>query len=285
MVKLAIRVGIGLSVLGLSLWSFWIEPSGLSQEKHQVQMRGWPQSLDGLEVAVIADLHIGSPYYGMDRLIEVVDVTNRMNPDLILLAGDYVITRMVGGQRVNPEPIAKELGRLRARHGVFAVLGNHDWWFDANRIRQSLLSAGIPVLEDRAVELKSDAHPVWLVGISDYSEGRHDIEKAFKDVPDTARAIVLTHNPDIFPDLSEKAIITFAGHTHGGQVNLPIVGPPITMSKYGQRFAVGHIQENDQHLIVSPGLGTSILPIRFRSPPTILLVTLRSTTTLSESDP
>lgn len=116
----------------------------------------------------------------------------------------------------------------------------------------------------------------WLAGVSDYWEGRHDITAALAAVPAGEPVIAFTHNPDIFPGVQDRVSLTLAGHTHGGQVDLPLVGPPIVPSKFGQRYASGHIVEGGRHLFVGTGTGTSILPVRFRVPPEIRVLVLRS---------
>jgi predicted MPP superfamily phosphohydrolase len=156
--------------------------------------------------------------------------------------------------------------------GVYAVLGNHDWWFDGKRVREALESAQIPVLEDRSTEIMRGRCRLRLAGVSDFWEGAHDVEAALRDVPKIEPVIVLTHNPDIFPAIPPWVALTIAGHTHGGQVYIPGLGRPIVPSKYGQRYALGHIVEEGRHLFVSPGLGTSILPVRFLVPPEISIV-------------
>ena len=268
-------VVLGLILVVLGGWAFWWEPSRLIQRQYDIALNPWPSSCDGLKIAVIADLHVGSPYNDLKRLTEAVRTVSQSKPDVILLGGDYVIHSVVGGSMVEPESIAKALGKLEATSGVYSVLGNHDWWFDGERIKQALEDVGIPVLEDEAVEVEHHECRFWLVGISDYWERAHDIEKAFKAVPNDGSVLVLTHNPDVFVDVPSRASVTFAGHTHGGQVKLPFLGSPVTMSKYGQRFGVGHIEENGKNLFVTPGLGTSILPVRFRVPPEVSLVVLQ----------
>jgi predicted MPP superfamily phosphohydrolase len=159
---------------------------------------------------------------------------------------------------------------------VWAVLGNHDWWLDARRVRRALESVRISVLEDAAVPVRRGSCHFWLAGIGDFWEGRHDIARALESVPDAAPVIAFTHNPDIFPDIPPRVSLTIAGHTHGGQVYVPLIGRPIVPSRYGQRYAIGHIVEGNRHLFVSSGLGTSIMPVRFLVPPEISLIGLRS---------
>jgi predicted MPP superfamily phosphohydrolase len=266
---------LGLVLIVLGGWAFWWEPSRLTQKQYDIALNTWPSSCNELKIAVLSDLHVGSPHFDLPKLEEVVKLVNKGNPDVVLLGGDFVIHSVFGGSIVNPEPIAEELGKLEAKLGVYSVLGNHDWWFDGHRVKSALEDVGIPVLEDEAIEVEFQECRFWLVGIGDYWERAHDVGKAFRDVPGDAPVLVLTHNPDVFVDVPAIALVTFAGHTHGGQVNLPFLGPLVTMSKYGQRFAVGHIKEDGKHLIVSPGLGTSIFPIRFRVPPEISFVVLK----------
>ena len=258
----------------LGLWAFWLEPASLRNEDHELPLPAWPAECTGLRVAVLADLHVGSPFNGLANLETVVALTQKADPDLILLAGDYVIHGVLGGSFEPPEAAAAILGRLDAPAGVYAVLGNHDWWFDPVRVRRALEAESISLLEDRAVAIEHGECRFWLAGVSDYWEGSHDVAAALSAVPSGAPTILFTHNPDIFPDVPARVSLTIAGHTHGGQVFLPGIGRPIVPSDYGERFAIGHIEEGGRHLFVSSGVGTSILPIRFLVPPEVSMLTL-----------
>ena len=224
---------------------------------------------------MLADLHVGSPWNGLDNLERIIERTNAIHPDLILLTGDYVVTNVVGGTFVAPETTAAALRALHAPLGMYAVLGNHDCWLDAPRVRTAFEREGIPVLDDAAREI-DPSRRLWLAGIGDFWEERHDVRAALADVPDDAVVLVFTHNPDVFPHVPDRVALTIAGHTHGGQVALPFIGRPIVPSQYGERYAIGHVVENGRHLFVSPGIGTSLFPIRFRVPPEISVVTLRN---------
>lgn len=261
--------------LGLMLWVFGVEPQRLVVRSAELEIPHWTGSCDGLRVAVVADLHVGSPLNGLDNLTRVVRRTNAANPDLILLAGDYVIRGVAGGAFVPPERIAPELGRLRAPSGVWAVLGNHDWWLDAPRVRRALESAGIPVLEDAARPVQWGACRFWLAGMADSWEGRPDVRGTLARTGNLP-ILAFTHNPDLFPQVPVRVSLPIAGHTHGGQVYIPGIGPPIVPSDYGQRYAAGHVVEGGRHLFVTTGIGTSILPIRFLVPPEIAVLTLHS---------
>jgi uncharacterized protein len=264
----------GIIILGG--WAFWLEPASLFNENHRIVVPSWPAECDGIRVALLADLHVGSPYNGIDKLARIVDLTLAAKPDLILLLGDYITSGVLGGTYVPPEPIADNLRRLSAPMGVFAVLGNHDHSHHAKEIEKAFRAVEIPLLEDRAVAMVSGQCRFWLVGLSDFWEGARRYNAVLSKLPRGASVMAFTHNPDLFPLIPDNVSITFAGHTHGGQVYLPIVGRMIVPSRYGQRFAIGHIVEGKRHLFVSPGLGTSIIPVRFLVPPEVSVVTLRS---------
>jgi predicted MPP superfamily phosphohydrolase len=270
-----VLVAAALALTALGIWAFAIEPASLRTRAYELAIPGWPAECAGVRVAVLADLHVGSPWNGLERLAEVVAETNAAHPDLVLLAGDYV-EGVAGGRKIPPEPIAGELRALGAPLGTWAVLGNHDAWLGEARVRAALEGAGIGVLHDQAAAVERGACGFWLAGISDLWTARHAIETTLEHVTDARAVLALTHNPDIFPDVPARASLTIAGHTHGGQVWLPLLGRPIVPSSYGDRFAIGHVVEDGRHLFVSPGIGTSIVPVRFLVPPEISLLTLRS---------
>jgi predicted MPP superfamily phosphohydrolase len=261
-------------LVALPVWSFWLEPASLRNEDHALELPGWPVPCDGLKIALLTDLHVGSPFNGLPNLHRVVELTQAARPDLILLLGDYVIHGIPGGTFVPPEEIAPVLGELGAPLGVYAVLGNHDWWLDAPRVTRALEAAGIPVLEDASSPVERGTCRFWLAGIGDFWESPHDVGAALRDVPDGAPVIAFTHNPDVFPNIPARVTLTIAGHTHGGQVNLPLIGRLIVPSLYGQRFASGHIVEDGRQLFVATGVGTSIVPVRFRVPPEVSMLIL-----------
>jgi len=266
---------IAAGALACGLRAIWLEPASLTISEERIALP-WP-ARGPLRIAVLTDLHVGSPFNGMSKLRRAVALTNDTHPDVICLLGDLVIQGVIGGRFVEPETIAAELRNLRAPGGVVAVLGNHDGWLDHDRVQRALDANGIRVVEERAVKIESHAGPVWIAGISDLWTGRHDIRAALAAVTDAdAPVILLTHNPDVFPDVPPRVTLTVAGHTHGGQVRLPFIGRPIVPSRFGQRYAAGHIVEGGRHLFVATGIGTSILPVRFRVPPAVTVLTLTS---------
>ncbi|MEA2599895.1 MAG: uncharacterized protein QOF89_887 [Acidobacteriota bacterium] len=267
-----------LAALVLGVWAFGIEPGTLRTREVALAVPGWPAGRAGMRVALLSDLHVGSPHNGLDKLDEVVARTNATRPDLILILGDLVIQDVMGGRFVPPEEITPILGRLRAPLGVYAVLGNHDRWLEAPRVIGALTRAGIPSLEDRAVEITRGGPPFWLVGVSDDWTGRHDVRGALAQVTSDDPVLLFTHNPDIFPTVPSRVSLTLAGHTHGGQVWLPFFGRLVVPSRYGQRYASGSVVEGGRHLFVTSGVGMSILPVRFLVPPEIPILRLRPLT-------
>jgi predicted MPP superfamily phosphohydrolase len=271
LLALAIAAAAGI---GLALWAFWLEPASLRVATYRLAIPRWPAGCAGLSIALISDLHVGSPFNGLAKLEQIVAETQRRKPDLVLLAGDFVIDSVAGGRFVPPEAAAEKLGELAAPLGVFAVLGNHDWYLGGPRVRDALEAAGVRVLEDDALALERGGCAFWLAGIGDFWESRHDVQAALRDVPADASVLAFTHNPDVFPEVPELVALTLAGHTHGGQVKLPFFGRPIVPSRYDERYAIGEVVERGRHLFVTPGVGTSMIPVRFRVPPEISLLTL-----------
>jgi predicted MPP superfamily phosphohydrolase len=265
--------GLLLLCLTLGLWAFVIEPDSLTVNEVTIKLPNWPPSFERLRIALISDLHVGSPYIDSGKLQRIVQTINAAQPDLILLAGDFMVTSRIHNA-VEPEVIAAELKNLRARFGVFVVLGNHDWWYGGERVMRAFNEAGLRVLENDVAQIQYQGKSLWIDGIADEWTRHPDITGTLQRITDDGPIIVLTHNPDIFPDVPARVSLTLAGHTHGGQVNIPFIGRPQVPSKYGQRYAIGHIVEDNRHLFVTPGIGTSIMPVRFRVPPEISLLTI-----------
>jgi len=175
-----------------------------------------------------------------------------------------------------PEVFGPVLKDLHAPLGVYSVLGNHDWWWDGRRVRSGLEANGIKVLDDEVAEIKGRSVSLWLAGLADLWTRPQNIEETIARIPQGAPIIALTHNPDIFPRLPERVQLLLAAHTHGGQVRFPIIGTMIEPSRYGQRYVRGHVFENNHHLFVTTGIGTSIIPVRFGVPPEIVLLTIKA---------
>lgn len=226
-------------------------------------------------MALLADLHVGSPYWGLERLAALVDETNQLQPDLVLLGGDYLINGVKFGTWVDPESIAHVLGGLHAPRGSVAVLGNHDWWNGGHRVRRALEANGIVVLENQVHAVTQMGSRFFIVGLADALTRHPDLAGTVAQISEGEPFIVLAHEPDVFSQVDARASLTLAGHTHGGQVWLPLLGRLVVPSLYGQRYAAGHVVESGRHLFVTSGIGTSIFPIRFGVPPEVALLELR----------
>lgn len=278
-----------------------VEPFRMVETRYRLSPVGWPAGLR-LRIAVLTDLHACRPWMTPQRIRSIAARANAAAPDLILLLGDYVAGHRFVGGRVAPEAWAGALAELSAPLGAHAVLGNHDWWEDRAAQRrgagptlagEALRQVGIEVYENDARRLEKDGRPFWLLGLGDQlalrprygargrPRGVDDLGGALAQIgEDDAPAILMAHEPDIFPRAPARIALTLAGHTHGGQVRL-FGYAPVVPSRYRGRYAYGHVREQDaagrpRDLIVSGGLGCSVLPVRFGAPPEIVIVDLGS---------
>lgn len=261
----------------LGVWSLVIEPNSLVIHRETIRLNQSAAALNGLSIAVLSDIHAGGPFMDEDKLREIVARTNELKPYFIVILGDLMVRDNWSNKPIDPEVIAGIFKDLRPEGYVYVVLGNHDWWYDGERVRQALQKVGIKVLENEVAPVVDADSTLWLAGLADSWTRQQKIEETLAQIPQGHTVIALTHNPDIFVKIPRSVALTLAGHTHGGQVNLPLVGRLVVPSDYGQRFAAGHIVEDGKHLFVTTGIGTSIFPIRFRVPPEIVLLTFSST--------
>src|SRR5512140_2233558 len=239
--------------------------------------QAWPER-QRLTITVIADLHAGGPNMGFERVRAVVDAGIALKSDLVVILGDFFATHRFITEHVPHGAWAEELARLKAPLGTYSILGNHDWWYDIEGVRRALKQVGIPVLENDAVLLGQPGRRFWLAGLGDQLahylgpsrfRGVDDLPGTLAKVRTDDPVILLAHEPDIFPQVPKRVALTLAGHTHGGQLNLPLIGRRLAPTSFGERFAYGHIVEQGRHMIVSGGLGCSKVPLRFNVPPEI----------------
>jgi uncharacterized protein len=265
-----------LAILACLIWGTLIEPNRLVVNQRSIRVDNWPGELRGLRIALIGDIHTGSPFIDDAKLEQIVQLTNQQNPDLIVLLGDYMVKNSWHGHQVAPEITAAHLRKLRAPLGVYGVLGNHDWWEGGEKVQQAFTLAGIRLLENDVSEIKWRDKSFWVAGLSDYWSLRFRIKETLSKIPPNVTTIAISHNPDIFARVPATVQLLLAAHTHGGQVNFPLIGTPIVPSRYGRRYTAGHVFENGHHLFVTTGIGTSILPVRFRVTPEIVILTVES---------
>ena len=272
-------------------YTVWIEPRlRLNTTVYSFTPPRWTPGLK-LRVAALSDPHLINPHMPVSHWQHIIAMTNELQPDLIVLLGDYITSYPYRTSLVSFDEVARAAQKLTAPLGTFAVMGNHDWWEDlaiqktrgpqaaAQKIFEA---AGIPVLQNRAIRLTKNQNPFWLSGTDSMIairtgfrkfESRADITATLAQVTDDAPIIHLAHEPDLFVDIPDRISVTLSGHTHGGQIQVFGYAPYVP-SNYGQRFLAGHIIEDNRHLIVSRGLGCSGLPMRFGSPPEIVLLDL-----------
>lgn len=291
---LAAAAGSALGGLGLAGYALAIEPGFRLRVQHYAMTpRAWTPGLK-LRLVVLADLHAGMPNMPLSRVRQIVEAANELKPDLVLLLGDYAGTDKVSERPLTWSDVVPEFKALKSTLGTYAILGNHEWWEDsqAQRLRRgptlahaALAASAIPLLENDGVRLSKDGQPFWLLGLGDqlafirgpgWHDGVDDLAGTLAKLTDDAPAILLAHEPDIFPKVPDRVALTLSGHTHGGQVRL-FGYSPVVPSKYGNRYAYGHVVEGERHLVVSGGLGTvsaGLAPVRFGVPPEIVVVEL-----------
>jgi predicted MPP superfamily phosphohydrolase len=272
-------------------------------KRYRVSPSQWPAGFK-LNLAILADLHACEPWMPEARIRSIAETATALKADAILLLGDYVIGSRLLTRPVPADDWSSALASLKAPLGVHAVLGNHDWWADRaaqERGRgpvfavQALERCGIRVYENRAIKLVKDGQPFWLLGLGDQLallpgrrwgrtrfQGADDLHGTLSQVTDGAPIVLMAHEPDIFPKVPPEVALTLSGHTHGGQIRL-LGYSPIVPSRFGNRYAYGHIVERklgverqEKHLIVSGGLGCSIIPARLGVPPEIVHLELSS---------
>lgn len=272
-----LRIAVG-GVLSLLAWGAIIEPQRLVERDHTLALRQWPARCDGLRLDVVADTHTGSPYNKLDNVDRLVERLVASDADAVLLGGDYVILSVFLGRYIPAADIAARLRPLTARKPVYAVLGNHDWWKDGDAVSRALASAGVTMIDNRALPVTLRGCGFWIAGIGDLMEGDPDVAGTFAAIADPdAPVLVLTHEPDSLPDIPLRAALTIAGHTHGGQMDpWPFRRQPSTWVRRSHRLK-WHVRDDaGRDLFVTPGIGTSILPMRIGVPPEISRLTLRS---------
>ena len=288
-----LRAFSGLSVAGVSTVAYgFSEPElQLRVTRYQISPPRWPSDFN-LKIAVVADVHACDPWMPLDRIQSIVDHTNALGADVTVLLGDYVAGHRNVTRFIPADEWASVLAGLKAPLGVHAILGNHDYWDDhivqrqgagTTVARRALEAVGIPVYENDVQRLSKAGRPFWLAGLGDQlafafarrygitrRRGVDDLGATLRKVTDDAPVILLAHEPDIAHRVPARVALQLSGHTHGGQVRL-LGWSPVAPS--GQRLAYGHIRMNCE-VVVSGGLGCSIVPFRLGVPPEIVLVTL-----------
>lgn len=285
------RIGVvvlAIAIIGGAIvaYAYFIEPRQFVVVEETLTVPNWNRELNGFRVVAISDIHAGSNYAPIERLRMVVEKANEQNADVIVLLGDYISEAKRGQGKIPRGPgdksdlkipvneIADALHGFTARRGVYAIIGNHDWWHNEAKIHTELERVGINVLDNETAEIPIGNSSVRIWGIEDYWKDYRVPSEPFDALPDKRNVIAITHNPDSLLHTRAGFSIMLAGHSHGGQINFPIFGP---YSPYNDaRFMDGHAAVDGKHVYVTSGIGTSVLPFRWRVPPEIAVITINA---------
>ncbi len=265
------------SIAAAAIWSVGIEPRWVAHREIAHTVADW-KGPAGLKVVVASDWHLTDRRFWRvmtaERAGQIIDDINAAQPDVILLPGDLVADGHLGAAEsgISADQIAAVLGRLKARLGVYAALGNHDWWFDGPRMADALQKQGIHVLENEATPLPGT--PLWVVGIGDSRSGHAQPVRAVAKLPPGAQSLVFMHDPAAMLQLPPTLGLLAAGHTHGGQVSIPFFGALYVSSTAPRSWGYGWVEHGANRMYVTSGLGVSILPIRFNMRPEWVMFTI-----------
>jgi len=266
-----IRTGV-LGTASSYVYARYIEPTRLSITEKDIYIPHLPDALDGTVVAQLTDFHY-EPDRQDELMAEAVAATNAANPDIIALTGDFITRK----QNVF-DPLMAVLSGLKAKHGIYSVLGNHDGWSgQLSTFKKGFRQTGFEFLINQGTGITINGEKLFIVGTDSVWSGHIDAPNCYKG-HGKEPVLALVHEPDVFDTLTElyPVSLQLSGHTHGGQCRIPFVGyTPITV-KYGRKYIYGEYAKNDSRIFVSRGLGTVGTPVRFACAPEVAILTLRS---------
>jgi predicted MPP superfamily phosphohydrolase len=251
----------------------WIEPARLSITREDISCRQLPPGLDGLRLGLLSDFHF-RPDQDAELIEKVVDRANAENLDLIALGGDFV-----DHDRAALPPLVRALARLRAKHGIFAVMGNHDGWNSGHSFtRREIEGAGISFFQNQHSRLHIGGEALAIAGTDFVWLGKPDPARTLRGIGKETPVIALVHEPDYFDVMTRHRdiMLQLSGHTHGGQCRVPLVGYAPVSVKYGEKYIQGAVSCGNSNLFVSRGVGTTGPRVRFACPPELAVLTLRA---------
>jgi len=272
--------GLALVGCGAASYAQLVQPRWFTVSRFTHPMPGLPPALDGLRLVQLSDIHHG-PWLSRAHVRRVVRAANDLRADLVVLTGDYVHT--------SPDyiaPVVEALAKLKASIGVVAVLGNHDWWEDGPYTRHELARHGIAMLDNTRLvvssgrRLEADASEgLCIAGVGDFWEDEQLYGSALGGVPEAMPRVLLSHNPDVAEEASlegHRVDLMLSGHTHGGQILLPMFNPVSSVSRYGSKYTHGLVQGPRCDVYISAGIGMVGLPMRIGTTPEITVVELKA---------
>lgn len=275
--RYAARTGLGLLGVGAATatYGFW-EASDLRVRRWNIALPNLPDAFAGKTLAVLTDMHHG-PYVSQSFIAATVQLTNAQQPDFVALVGDFVQKGKYAEEQL--VPCLQTLMGLQAPLGIFAVPGNHDMHRRGAVYHDAIKQTTFTDVTNRATRLTIDGQHLWFAGVDDLWYGVPNQEQALESIPARAAIVLLSHNPDFAESNPDPRVgLVVSGHTHGGQVYLPIAGAPWTPTKYGEKYRHGLVQGPKSQVFVSRGIGEAGVPIRLQCPPEINLLTLTPAT-------
>lgn len=258
--------------------SLLLEPNRPRIVRQDFLLPRWPERLNGFTVALLSDFHY-DPDFSIHPLRATVPLVNGLRPDLIALTGDFVSVPLIGDDpkaALAAQPCAQILREMTAPHGLWAVMGNHDFNTDQEQVTRALRAEGIKVLRNQSEAIEREGARFWLAGVNDVLSRTADLTETLSGVPASEAVVLLAHEPDFADEASRFAIdLQLSGHSHGGQVRIPLL-PPLYLPPLAKKYVLGRYQVGPLPLYTNAGIGTIGVPVRLNCPPEITLITLKS---------
>lgn len=272
-----LRLATGAGIVALGADSVLLAPNRPQVVREEIRLRRWPERLNGFKIALLSDFH-WDPYFSIHPIRAAISMVNGEAPDLVALTGDFATLPTFGPKAQGAaaaEPCAEMLRAIKAPHGVWAVLGNHDTFTDPDRVTSALRGQGISVLINQSIPIERDGARFWLAGVDDVLGKTADLDQTVHDIPPEEATVLMAHEPDYADHVARHPIdLQLSGHSHGGQIRLPFL-PPMYLPQLGRKYVWGLYRVRSLTLYTNPGLGTIEFPARLNCPPEVTMLTIR----------
>lgn len=254
---------------GIGIYAVGIEPTWVEVNKINIVIPNLPDQFNGFSLVHLTDIHHGR-FVRINYIEKCLKLVLQQKPELVVITGDFVC-----GSAEYAKPLASTLKLISHKIPTYAVLGNHDYWTDENIVEQELLKAKIHVFKNGNVSLNRNGGRIWLIGIDELWAGNPNLDKALEGTKADEVKILLSHHPDVIENIKKDEVdLILCGHTHGGQVRFPLIGPIFVPSKFGNKYAAGLFKIKNIQMYVNKGIGLVPPPVRFLARPEIAYITL-----------